>query len=147
MRQGSNSRRPRSRGNGRRHPSGRGHSVESNGPDVKIRGTAQHVLEKYLALAHDASVAGDRVAAESYYQFADHYHRVINGDPGGGPNSGQERGPREARPAAAPEPGAGEQPDVALQVLSGGPVPAASRPDQPASEVGPVGPDSEPASV
>lgn len=91
MRQGSNPRRPRSRGNGRRHSGGRGNNVESNGPDVKIRGTAQQVLEKYLALAQDASSAGDRVAAEAYFQYADHYYRVINGDNSGGSNNGQGR--------------------------------------------------------
>ncbi len=91
MRQGSNPRRPRSRGNGRRHSGGRGNNVESNGPDVKIRGTAQQVLEKYLALAQDASSAGDRVAAEAYFQYADHYYRVINGDNSGGLNNGQGR--------------------------------------------------------
>jgi hypothetical protein len=46
---------------------------ESNGPDVKIRGTASHVAEKYLQLARDAQSSGDPVAAENYYQHAEHY--------------------------------------------------------------------------
>jgi hypothetical protein len=50
---------------------------ESNGPDVKIRGTASHVTEKYLQLARDASTSGDHVTAENYYQHAEHYLRLI----------------------------------------------------------------------
>jgi len=50
---------------------------ESNGPDVKIRGTASHIAEKYLQLARDAQSSGDPVAAENYYQHAEHYFRVI----------------------------------------------------------------------
>src|SRR5437868_9468536 len=50
---------------------------ESNGPDVKIRGTANHVAEKYIQLARDAQGSGDPVAAENYYQHAEHYFRLI----------------------------------------------------------------------
>src|SRR6187401_3196482 len=50
---------------------------ESNGPDVKIRGTASHVAEKYIQLARDAQSSGDPVAAENYYQHAEHYNRLI----------------------------------------------------------------------
>src|SRR6476660_9069000 len=50
---------------------------ESNGPDVKIRGTANHVAEKYMQLARDAQSSGDPVAAEHYYQHAEHYFRLI----------------------------------------------------------------------
>lgn len=50
---------------------------ESNGPDVKIRGTAAHVAEKYLTLARDASSSGDPVAAENYLQHAEHYSRIV----------------------------------------------------------------------
>lgn len=50
---------------------------ESNGPDIKIRGTASHVAEKYLQLARDARSSGDPVAAENYYQHAEHYFRLI----------------------------------------------------------------------
>ncbi|HEY1748260.1 MAG TPA: DUF4167 domain-containing protein [Xanthobacteraceae bacterium] len=50
---------------------------ESNGPDVKIRGPAAHVAEKYLQLARDAQSSGDPVAAENYYQHAEHYFRLI----------------------------------------------------------------------
>jgi hypothetical protein len=50
---------------------------ESNGPDVKIRGTASHVAEKYIQLARDSQASGDPVAAENYYQHAEHYFRMI----------------------------------------------------------------------
>jgi hypothetical protein len=80
--------------------------VESNGPDVKVRGSAQQVLDKYLALARDAISAGDRVAAEGYFQYADHYYRMVNGGDGG--SNGQGRPGREPRgpmaPAAPPAP-------------------------------------------
>src|SRR5215831_19584551 len=50
---------------------------ESNGPDVKIRGTASHIAEKYLQLARDAQSSGDPVSAENYLQHAEHYFRMI----------------------------------------------------------------------
>jgi hypothetical protein len=50
---------------------------ESNGPDIKIRGTASHIAEKYVQLARDARSSGDPVAAENYYQHAEHYFRLI----------------------------------------------------------------------
>jgi hypothetical protein len=50
---------------------------ESNGPDVKIRGTANHVAEKYLQLARDAQTSGDPISAENYFQHAEHYFRLI----------------------------------------------------------------------
>ena len=52
-------------------------ALDSNGPDVRIRGTANQIYDKYTALARDASSAGDRVKAESYLQHAEHYFRVI----------------------------------------------------------------------
>lgn len=88
MRHGT-SRRQRNRGgssnnsssnsNGRRNNSQpqRTQVYDSNGPDVRIRGTAYQVAEKYLALAKDATSAGDRIIAESYYQHAEHYIRII----------------------------------------------------------------------
>jgi hypothetical protein len=50
---------------------------ESNGPDVKIRGTASHIAEKYMQLARDSQSSGDPVAAENYFQHAEHYFRLI----------------------------------------------------------------------
>ncbi|MEK9672473.1 MAG: DUF4167 domain-containing protein [Rhodospirillaceae bacterium] len=78
MNKGSNNRRSRGRGGKQRHGNIRNQSFESNGPGVKVRGTAQQVLDKYLALARDASSSGDRIAAESYFQFAEHYFRLLN---------------------------------------------------------------------
>lgn len=52
-------------------------TFESNGPDVKIRGNAAHVYEKYLSLARDAAASGDRVTAENYLQHAEHYYRLM----------------------------------------------------------------------
>jgi hypothetical protein len=82
MRQPQNTKRGRSRG--RRGNSNSGHnyvpnrntSYESNGPDVKLRGNAQQLHEKYMALAHDASTSGERIPAEAFTQFADHYFRL-----------------------------------------------------------------------
>lgn len=83
MRQGQQNRRGRGRNNNRKG-SGSGHhhnplsrSFESNGPDVKIRGTPAHIAEKYLALARDAQSSGDPVLAENYLQHAEHYSRII----------------------------------------------------------------------
>lgn len=52
-------------------------TYDSSGPDVKIRGTAQHIAEKYATLARDAQSSGDRVVAENYLQHAEHYNRII----------------------------------------------------------------------
>ena len=75
MRPGQN-KRIRGRNN-RKGPNPLTRTYESNGPDVKIRGTAQHVAEKYLQLARDAQSSGDPVVAESYLQHAEHYFRII----------------------------------------------------------------------
>lgn len=74
MRPGQNK---RIRGRNRRGPNPLTRSYESNGPDVKVRGTAQHITEKYTQLARDAHVSGDPVMAENYLQHAEHYYRII----------------------------------------------------------------------
>jgi hypothetical protein len=56
----------------------RGQNLDSNGPNVKIRGTPHQIFERYIALAREASTSGDRVAAENLYQHAEHYFRVMN---------------------------------------------------------------------
>jgi hypothetical protein len=61
----------------RRGPNPLTRSYESNGPDVKIRGNAHHIAEKYLQLARDAHTGGDPIAAENYLQHAEHYFRMI----------------------------------------------------------------------
>jgi hypothetical protein len=78
VRQGQQNRRGRGRNNNNRknhNPLAR--SFESNGPDVKIRGTPAHIAEKYLTLARDAQTSGDPVLAENYFQHAEHYTRII----------------------------------------------------------------------
>lgn len=87
MRNGQNKRmRGRNRNNNHSHNQNRGghhhHNpltrvYESNGPDVKIRGTAHHIAEKYLQLARDATSVGDHVTAEAHHQHAEHYFRLI----------------------------------------------------------------------
>jgi Domain of unknown function (DUF4167) len=52
-------------------------TYDSNGPEIKIRGSAAHVYDKYLQLARDANTQGDRVMAESYLQHAEHYFRIL----------------------------------------------------------------------
>lgn len=74
-------------------------SFDSNGPDVRVRGNANQVYEKYLALARDASSAGDRVIAESYYQHAEHYYRIMSESTDPWPD-GQDRPGRGERPSA-----------------------------------------------
>lgn len=59
-------------------PMSRNHVFDSNGPDMRLRGTAQQLFEKYLQLGRDATGAGDRVMAESYFQHAEHYFRILN---------------------------------------------------------------------
>jgi Domain of unknown function (DUF4167) len=70
-----------SNGGGGRRPSNgvpsRNQIFDSNGPDIRIRGTAWQVYEKYLALARDSQAAGDRVTAENYLQHGEHYYRII----------------------------------------------------------------------
>ena len=90
MRHGPAGRRLRNRGggggngnnnHGRRGGNGGGNRnqvFDSNGPDVRIRGTAHQIQEKYATLAKDSAAAGDRILAESYLQHAEHYQRIIN---------------------------------------------------------------------
>src|SRR3569832_216596 len=83
MRNGQNNKRMRNRNNNnnnnntRRSQNPMTRVFESNGPDIKIRGTASHIAEKYLQLARDARSSGDPVAAENYYQHAEHYFRLL----------------------------------------------------------------------
>lgn len=68
----------RSRGRGNRRSNGTGRS-SGNVNDAKARHNASQTHERYLALARDALAGGDRVAAENYFQHADHYYRVVAG--------------------------------------------------------------------
>src|SRR5262249_39952148 len=75
MRQGQQNK--RMRGRNRKGPNPLTRSYESNGGDVKLRGPARHIAEKYVQLARDAQSSGDRVAAENYFQHAEHYYRIV----------------------------------------------------------------------
>ncbi|MBF0269179.1 MAG: DUF4167 domain-containing protein [Alphaproteobacteria bacterium] len=77
--------------NGKKHMPMRPQTFDSNGPDIRVRGNAHQVLEKYLQLARDAQAAGDRIAAENFYQHAEHYYRVIN-------SMNQQAGQQQRRP-------------------------------------------------
>lgn len=84
-------------GSGIRHhatgniPLNRNHVFDSSGPDLRIRGTAQQLFEKYLQLGRDATGSGDRVMAESYFQHAEHYFRILNAI-----NAQQQQQPQQA---------------------------------------------------
>jgi len=106
-------------------PLNRNHVFDSNGPDLRIRGTAQQLFEKYLQLGRDATSAGDRVTAESYFQHAEHYFRILNAMTQAAQQNGQLPPPRRpqsndgmaADGAGEPDgddaeqpPGLGEQP-------------------------------------
>lgn len=81
MRQGhqnnNNNNNKRMRGRNRKGPNPLTRSYESNGPDVKVRGTPLHIAERYAQLARDAQSSGDRVHAESLLQHAEHYYRIV----------------------------------------------------------------------
>jgi len=80
-------------------------TFDSSGPDVRIRGNAWQVHERYLNLARDAAAAGDRVAAENFLQHADHYYRLIYANGDGRPQHGQHpQGPPGPPPPGAPQP-------------------------------------------
>jgi hypothetical protein len=76
----SNKNRSRGRNNngGRKHLNPLSRNYESNGPDVKVRGNAAHIAEKYVQLARDAHASGDSVMAENYLQHAEHYYRIVS---------------------------------------------------------------------
>ena len=109
-------------------PLNRNHVFDSNGPDVRVRGTAQQLSEKYLQLGRDATSSGDRVMAEAYFQHAEHYFRILNAmnqaaqqnqqQQGGAPQRRQYQGEDGQQPANGeseePEtraPGLGDQPE------------------------------------
>ncbi len=113
MRQGQQNRRGRGRSRKPQNPLSR--NLESNGPDVKIRGNASHIAEKYATLARDALSSGDTVAGESYLQHAEHYNRIImanqaqqgDGVNGSGAGRGRQNGSGDgadnAQPKAVPD--------------------------------------------
>ena len=86
MRPNSNFKRNRNRNQSRRNGNGspnKSNNFDSSGPDIRVRGNAVQVNEKYLALANDASTSGDRIKAEGFFQHAEHYYRVFMNANGG----------------------------------------------------------------
>lgn len=110
MRQGQQHNKNRSRnrgsggggggGGGRRQQNPVNRVFESNGPDVKIRGNASHIAEKYNSLARDALVSGNTVTAENYFQHAEHYLRIL----AAAQAYNQQQAAQAAPPVRAPEP-------------------------------------------
>jgi hypothetical protein len=80
--------------NNRPRTPNRQQTFDSNGPNVKIRGNAYQVFERYIALAREAQTGGDRIAAENLYQHAEHYFRIMNAQ-----GEGQGAPPRPMTPA------------------------------------------------
>ena len=77
---------------------------DSNGPDMRMRGTAQQLFEKYLQLGRDATSGGDRVMAEGYFQHAEHYFRILNAMNQAAQQNqqnGQQSSPGPARPVSS----------------------------------------------
>ncbi len=98
MRQGSN---PKGRSRGRGANNKKNGSIRTSpfdgAPSTRVRGNAHQLMDKYLALARDASAIGDRVMAENYFQHADHYYRLMNNAA-----NANGRGPRQSPPQATP---------------------------------------------
>ena len=119
MKQGQGSKRSRGRNSNRRGGSGRSHSIDSNGPSIRIRGNAWQVHEKYLALARDANITGDRISAENFFQHAEHYYRIVNAkeeqDSARGSNGQGRGGARRRRGSQEEDLAAASQPEVSVK--------------------------------
>jgi hypothetical protein len=102
-------------GGNRRSQHSPNRSYDSNGPNVRIRGTAAQVYDKYCALARDANSAGDRISAESYLQHAEHYFRIMNANGSGQQQKGQQQQSNKDQQENETEevPGTGPQPTIA----------------------------------
>lgn len=134
MRRVVNGKRTRGRP-GRNKPSNsRNQTFDSNGPEGRVRGSASQVFEKYQALARDAHTAGDRVAAENYFQHAEHYYRIFNVN-APNPQNAQNQNPQNAhnRDQGNGSGQGGAVPDLPGPVAPAGP--AQAKPQAPRSEV------------
>jgi len=90
-------------------PPNRNQIFDSSGPDVRVRGNAHQVFDKYQALAREAATSGDRIAAEAYWQYADHYFRLIQTM--GGFIQRNNQGWGDGEEGQAPQQGQGGQPN------------------------------------
>jgi hypothetical protein len=96
-------------------PPNRNQIFDSSGPDVRVRGNAHQVFDKYQALAREAASSGDRIMAEAYWQYADHYFRMIQTQGGfvQRNNQGWGEGGEEGQPNPQQQQGPGGQPQQA----------------------------------
>ena len=120
-------------------PLNRNHVFDSSGPDLRVRGTAQQLFEKYLQLGRDASGSGDRVMAESYFQHAEHYFRIVNAMNQAAQQQGQQGGGMQQAPSrhhrdhdgqsdeSDGQQGFGEQPGAQVEVRE---IPIAAAPSE-----------------
>jgi len=94
-------------------PPNRNQIFDSSGPDVRVRGNAHQVFDKYQALAREAAASGDRILAEAYWQYADHYFRVIQTMGGFGQRNNQGWGDSAGEEGQSPQqqPGQPNQPN------------------------------------
>ena len=124
-----------------RHQSGnvplnRNHVFDSNGPDLRIRGTSQQLFEKYLQLGRDAMSSADRVMAESYFQHAEHYFRILNAMNQAAQLQGQTNGagPQRRQPyeSQGNEPQSAEQPGSEQDDEDDAPTPQGAAAEPPA---------------
>lgn len=138
-----------------RHQSGnvplnRNHVFDSSGPDLRIRGTSQQLFEKYLQLGRDATSSADRVMAESYFQHAEHYFRILNAmnqaAQGQGQGQSNGAGPQRRQPyeshgnepqTAEQQQGSSDQDDEEEAPVAGGSEPLAEMRDIPIAAVPP----------
>jgi hypothetical protein len=132
MRNGQNKRMRGRNNNHRKSHNPMARVFESNGPDVKIRGNPAHIAEKYMQLARDAQSSGDPIAAENYYQHAEHYYRVI----AAAQEQFRQNNPHLARPEndtpnGARDDGFDEGDDDAQPAIGGGNEPYGTREPQP----------------
>ena len=95
-------------------PPNRNQLFDSSGPDVRVRGNAHQVFDKYQALAREAATSGDRILAEAYWQYADHYFRMIQTMGGFGQrnNQGWGDGGEEGQAPPQQQQGQGGQPTI-----------------------------------
>ncbi|QNT79126.1 DUF4167 domain-containing protein [Entomobacter blattae] len=117
-------------------PFNRNHVFDSNGPDVRLRGTAQQLFEKYLQHGRDATSSGDRVLAESYFQHAEHYFRVLNAivQAGQQNNTTRQANNRQATSFVPSGEGEDEQPSIAMEAPTPTPPEESGRMQPPQSE-------------
>ncbi|MEO1600971.1 MAG: DUF4167 domain-containing protein [Pseudomonadota bacterium] len=137
MRSTQKSNRTRGRGNRKSNGNNLNRVYDSSGPEGKVRGTPQQIIDKYLSLARDAQTSGDRVMAENFLQHAEHYQRILllatANQPEQRRENGQAEGEDEAQPETAatedrgrrrggeaePAPGEGPQPEIADHAVGG----------------------------